>query len=1069
MKQLWLCGLLVSALALSPAVMFSQNGACSALVFSDIHGLPGDTVCVDVTVENIPSLLSMQLSITYPEGPLDFLAVNNFQLPGMSAANFGVQGMPGIPPGRLTISWFDPTLNGAVLVDGDVLFSICFKITAPAGGNDIIEVVETPTSIEMVDAGGNVFSFEEVTGSVMTQDVASNLRAVTICADSSACILPVNGSIELCVSGGTPPYTYQWTGPGGFTSTSEDLSGLSAGNYEVIVTDATGHSASGSPLLQSGLLVGIAGDTTICAGGAAALWLDAINSVVTWSPAAGLSCVDCPNPIASPAVTTTYTGTAENGEGCVQSANVTVYVRDYAGFSNNDFSNSPVCLGGDLQLTAPASGNFVSYLWNGPGGFVASGASTIITGIGAVQAGMYSLAALDELGCEAFAEFEVIVGTPPAITASDISDATCSGSNDGAIDISSAGNGPFFFEWSNGFIGEDPDGLTPGAYFVSVTDAYQCEAQFNFEVGPSPLTAVVNSIPAQCFNTAPAFVISQVSGGTGAPYTYSVDGGVTHEPVTSETVNINLSTWQGLYIYDANNCSISPNLAIIFPPAIVAVLDETTRPTCPETADGSLAWTVTSAFPPYEVAWSTGALTANSAVLEGLLPGSYSGTLTDANGCQITLSAELDPAFIQCSQEYIVEFGVGETSLYCDPIFEFLEYEFTEIICEPDPSVLGYEITNNGTCINFTGLSAGVDTLCVRICDVNDNSVCIEGQFYITVTALDIWPGDANNDGRVSIYDLLPVGLAFGINGPARVDPTINWEAQGAANWPEETPLSGVNYKYIDCNGNGQVYRTDTVAIVQNWGLTHGGSNLTTLEFSEQTPEGNPLYVDVQNLEEGGEYALPINLGNDDNPVQGVYGIAFRLSYDPAVIDPSSLSVSWADSWIGPPAIAMSMWKPGEQPGVMYLAQTRWTGQGSNGNGPIGTLHLRVRDDVFAMPGSLNTVFAIDSVRLTNKAEVLLPVNTTPLDVTVISGSSEPAWASEVEIFPNPVKNFLYIRTGPISLDRIEVYDAFGRQVLSRDGVDAGPIDVSALPAGAYALHLTANGGYLYRLIVITE
>jgi|GEM_PF-5871835 len=1069
MKQLWLCGLLVSALAVSPAVIFSQNGACSALVFSDIHGLPGDTVCVDVTVENIPSLLSMQLSIAYPEGPLDFLAVNNFQLPGMSAANFGVQGMPGIPPGRLTISWFDPTLNGAVLGDGDVLFSICFKITSPSGGSDIIEVVETPTSVEVVDAGGNVFTFEDVTGSVLTQDASSNLRAVTICADSSACILPVNGSIELCVSGGAPPYSFQWSGPGGFISTSEDLSGLSAGNYEVIVTDATGHSVSGSPLLQSGLLLDIVGDTTICVGSAANLWLDAINSVVTWSPAAGLSCTDCPNPVASPAVTTTYTGTAENGEGCVQSANVTVYVRTYDNLSSNSFSNSPVCQGNTLVLEAPAGFSFESYQWSGPGGYSASGASAAITGVGVDQAGMYSLTAVDELGCTAFAEFEVVVGTPPALTDAEISNASCSYSDNGAIDISVAGNGPFIYEWSNGYIGEDPDTLAPGMYLVMITDAYQCEAQFDFQVGPEPLTAVVNSIPALCFNTAPAFVISQVNGGAGAPYTYSTNGGATRLPITSDTIYIDIDFWQGLIIYDANYCSITPNIVIIYPPAIVAVLNDPTPPTCPESADGILAWSVTSAFPPYEVAWSTGALTTNSAVLEGLLPGSYSGTLTDANGCQISLSAELDPAFIQCSQEYIVEFGVGETSLYCDPTFDFLEYEFTEVICEPDPSIMDYEITNNGTCINFTGLSAGVDTLCVRICDVNDNSLCIEGQFYITVTALDIWPGDANNDGRVSIYDFLPIGLAFGTNGPERVDPTINWEAQGAANWAEETPLSGVNYKYIDCNGNGQVYRTDTLAIVQNWGLTHGGSNLTTLEFSEQTPEGKPLYVDAANLEEGGEYALPINLGNVDNPVQGVYGIAFRLNCDPAVIDPSSLSVSWAGGWIGPPAIVMSMWKPSDQPGSLYLAQTRWTGQGSNGQGPIGTLHLRVRDDIFATSGSLNTVFTIDSVRLTNKAEVLLPVNTTPLDVTVISGSSEPAWASELEVFPNPVQNLLYIRTGPIALDRIVIYDAFGRQVLSRDGADAGLIDVSALPVGVYVVKIIAGGDSVSRLLTVAR
>ena len=47
------------------------------------------------------------------------------------------------------------------------------------------------------------------------------------------------GSIDLSVSGGTLPYTYAWTGPGG-PYTTQDLSGLSAGTYNVTVTDANG-------------------------------------------------------------------------------------------------------------------------------------------------------------------------------------------------------------------------------------------------------------------------------------------------------------------------------------------------------------------------------------------------------------------------------------------------------------------------------------------------------------------------------------------------------------------------------------------------------------------------------------------------------------------------------------------------------------------------------------------------------------------------------------------------------------------------------------------------------------
>jgi len=46
------------------------------------------------------------------------------------------------------------------------------------------------------------------------------------------------GSIDLNVSGGIAPFTYSWTGPGGFTANTEDLSGLATGTYTVTVTDA---------------------------------------------------------------------------------------------------------------------------------------------------------------------------------------------------------------------------------------------------------------------------------------------------------------------------------------------------------------------------------------------------------------------------------------------------------------------------------------------------------------------------------------------------------------------------------------------------------------------------------------------------------------------------------------------------------------------------------------------------------------------------------------------------------------------------------------------------------------
>ena len=54
------------------------------------------------------------------------------------------------------------------------------------------------------------------------------------------CFGESTGTINFIVTGGVEPYHFSWTGPGSFTSTAQDLIGLSAGSYSVTVTDAGG-------------------------------------------------------------------------------------------------------------------------------------------------------------------------------------------------------------------------------------------------------------------------------------------------------------------------------------------------------------------------------------------------------------------------------------------------------------------------------------------------------------------------------------------------------------------------------------------------------------------------------------------------------------------------------------------------------------------------------------------------------------------------------------------------------------------------------------------------------------
>ena len=66
------------------------------------------------------------------------------------------------------------------------------------------------------------------------------------------------------VSGGTPTYTYAWSGPNGFTSSTANISNLLAGDYTFIVTDANACSDTETFTIDEPTTLAIdAGGTTV--------------------------------------------------------------------------------------------------------------------------------------------------------------------------------------------------------------------------------------------------------------------------------------------------------------------------------------------------------------------------------------------------------------------------------------------------------------------------------------------------------------------------------------------------------------------------------------------------------------------------------------------------------------------------------------------------------------------------------------------------------------------------------------------------------------------------------------
>jgi gliding motility-associated-like protein len=162
----------------------------------------------------------------------------------------------------------------------------------------------------------------------------SNILSVTIGQPTSIVITETiidancgstDGQISTSVNGGTGTYTYDWAPNGEITPSINNLSG---GSYSVLVTDSDGCTATETYTVQmiGTLPITVSPiSTTIQAGESVQLNASGATSY-TWTPSTGLSCTDCPDPIASPTTTTIYTVTGTDASGCIGSASVTVAV-----------------------------------------------------------------------------------------------------------------------------------------------------------------------------------------------------------------------------------------------------------------------------------------------------------------------------------------------------------------------------------------------------------------------------------------------------------------------------------------------------------------------------------------------------------------------------------------------------------------------------------------------------------------------------------------------------------------------------------------------------------------------
>lgn len=335
----------------------------------------------------------------------------------------------------------------------------------------------------------------------VTVTVGTSITAA-VGADTTICL---GGNVELLASGGA---SYQWRPTDGLSCADcpnpiaqPDVTTT----YTVLVTGSGNCAgvdrASVTVTVRPGPTVNINGKTEICQGGTTQLHASG-GTEFHWYPSEGLSCTDCPDPIASPAATTTYTVTATNGGECVDSTVVTLVVRTPP--SVDAGTDRTICSGSSEPLAASGA---ATYSWSPSAGLSCTDCPDPIASPAATTT--YTVTGIDPFGCSASDAVTIFV-RPSAVV-------------DASRDTIICPTGTATLTASDGisFLWSPTDGLdcptcrstharpaTTTDYTLTVTDANGCTGSDNVQVVVDTTSRIAHAAIARNLRTVPGSPIT---------------------------------------------------------------------------------------------------------------------------------------------------------------------------------------------------------------------------------------------------------------------------------------------------------------------------------------------------------------------------------------------------------------------------------------------------------------------------------------------------------------------------------------------------------------------------------
>lgn len=688
---------------------------------------------------------------------------------------------------------------------------------------------------------------------VMRIYISSNINVVVIpptlgCYGNS-------GIASVSATGGIGSYAYLWS-----TGSTASSITVGAGTYSVSVTDQAGCYNTSSFTLTTATALNLSVTSTdISVDGAT-------DGTATANPAGGTSPYSYLWNNGQTTQTATalgygvYTVTVTDANGCAISGSVVVNKPSCLGFNVTASGTNVDCNGnatGSASTLVTGGTSPYSYSWNTIPVQTTSSANLLYSGI-------YSVVVTDANGCVNVDNVTITEPSSIINTMVQTNNTVVGGSAGTALANPSGGTSPYTYLWSNGGTSSSISGLTSGIYTVIITDANGCSLNDGVSITDPQcvnLYSAVNPVSVSCNNGSDGSASVIISWGT-SPYSILWSTGATTSSISGLAAG-----GYSVTVTDQANCVSFTNFTITEPSPLSIGLAPT-NVICNGAADGTINLSVTGGTFPYAFQWIKG--TTIISTVEDLInldPGTYSVTVTDANGCSVSGSTGItEPTSISSTfiETDVTCAGGNDGSIDLTPSGGQQPYTF--LWSFPDATTQTTE--------DLSGLTAGYYTLVIT--DANGCYIKQEVETFVNqpdtvkiISAYADCPFPGSNTALVIVDS-----ISGGNDGPYQVSFDGGTSFQSFGTYSISLPVNST-YSLLAQDGNGcvsnpiysltidPVVEVDTVLFDP---CIISGTTTINITVNPQGGDGGPYQVSTNNgvsFATAGTYTLTVPVGSN--------------------------------------------------------------------------------------------------------------------------------------------------------------------------------------------------------------